>query len=991
MSKLGVSDDAAVLGRASYSGNMPSIKSPLPEGILSNTIKKPSLLSPRFQGSEPIKMEKETPRRYIMTEQSLDNFERRIGTLISNCKSLAETNSAPIISELELVEEAQVLRELFKPFKRECITYLTALKNAEKTQEYVSSKALEMVVFPFVQKWNQFVLIVRDVKSGGIESMNSYINVKFRGMDNIIRDIGELQRRDSVHITSVKKASDSLRELLEQIRESITELLDDSNFGQLTEKSLEGRINDMKSFQRVYSSVHFSEFLKSGFSQSELVQFKANVQTGCNDIMDGLRAAFVFYPSMDKVKEDVSDIHKHLSRVTKQMKLPQTLNRTVRKILTVRDEALTRKRGPGMARVREFVEGDGEPDTEFVVTVKVEQFMREVSGELGMELDMSQDLLENLRKVKSEMMGRIKAAKELEKEFEMFQDKVKTQSSNITTLMKRYNAKESENAMEKSELNHVIGELEERNVEILRQRNEALETAKRREEQFYKIRMKFNESLILQTLEIVTERIAKFLNLQIVDRNNINKWALELSETLIKRGCLNCKRKDELLNETRRRLQPALPQTAVAGETTPSLAASVVAKFEKTKHELTSMTEYCHKLEGELETMKKGAEEIARQSAEHLQIFKRSFEGKTAQEISASITKSFAEMVSKHKIDMASLESSMKRQHSEELSNITKELLVICPMTDVKTDEDITSVMTKLAERVKEQYQELTKKNEQLAQENAKVKSWLLERSGSTDDSLSSEHLMMKIDTAENPLTQTVLQHAKATHKLQSEIALILAQIKGIMRYEDGQDPSTMSIPEIVDYSQLLIEKLHDNIETTKRDFSLQGKTLIELENELGKIYSQLNRCLGRCDPVPATGIASQVEEMIDRVVNNVDNVSVSKVNELTSSIRNILGIDSLNPMEYIPTITNEFIVQNNSLGVVRQFEDPLAFIFRSFDFEFGSYSDRDGCFSDLRSGMMKLHDLMAHAFKGDLNSSVVTVLTRLVSLSSALFGYINS
>jgi hypothetical protein len=70
---------------------------------------------------------------------------------------------------------------------------------------------------------------------------------------------------------------------------------------------------------------------------------------------------------------------------------------------------------------------------------------------------------------------------------------------------------------------------------------------------------------------------------------------------------------------------------------------------------------------------------------------------------------------------------------------------------------------------------------------------------------------------------------------------------------------------------------------------------------------------------------------------------------------------------------------------------DYLASQYIDFDFEFSSYSDRDGCFSDLRAGMVKLHDLMTHAFKGDLNASVVTVLTRLVSLSSALFGYINS
>jgi hypothetical protein len=74
----------------------------------------------------------------------------------------------------------------------------------------------------------------------------------------------------------------------------------------------------------------------------------------------------------------------------------------------------------------------------------------------------------------------------------------------------------------------------------------------------------------------------------------------------------------------------------------------------------------------------------------------------------------------------------------------------------------------------------------------------------------------------------------------------------------------------------------------------------------------------------------------------------------------------------------------------VRAFEGTLNSIFRNFDFTLNSYHPKCPQFDELRARMTEMHAIMNVTLKGDLNPGVVVVLSRFVSLASALFGYIN-
>ena len=114
-------------------------------------------------------------------------------------------------------------------------------------------------------------------------------------------------------------------------------------------------------------------------------------------------------------------------------------------------------------------------------------------------------------------------------------------------------------------------------------------------------------------------------------------------------------------------------------------------------------------------------------------------------------------------------------------------------------------------------------------------------------------------------------------------------------------------------------------------------------------------------------------------------------MNRITEKLRKSLDIESADPREYMPLITNEMLMIRHSVDVLKVFEAPLEHIFQCFDFEFSSYTPANKQFLDLRKAMLRLHGLMVRNIAGNMNPVVVTVFSRLISLATAFFGYINS
>lgn len=986
-----VAQTPGVLNRTSLSGTVPLIQKPSPKSLLSSpSAPKPEMIT--IRGSPPSQAPERDPDRYVISEESILEFESHVASINKKCRALKEVNFAPIITQKQLFEVSKDLVEKSHPLRREAIKFLKALQHAETTFEWVGPKALEIAGHPFIETWNEFVIIVQEVQAHGIESMCQYITTKFTMIDSIIRNIAQNPRRDSVHSDSIVGASDSLRGVVHQMSDSIKELLLDPNFENLRGKNLESRVADIKSFMRVYSSVHFSEFMKSGFSQYELIRFKSNIQTGCNEIIGGLRAGFAFPGEMNSIMEDVEAVQKHLELISKQMNMPQTVKRFVQKI-ELKDRPKRQEKPDALAKTKAFVEHMPPltpNETSLVLAVKVEQFLADMSRELGVAINSEEDVSDKLNVVKMEMMKRIRSARQTEKGFKAFQDKLKQQSQNITGLMRQCSAKETESEIMKHELNQVISQLEERNVAIAKQRNDALETAKKREEQFFKIRTKFNESAVWQTLELVTDRLANFLSMTVVDRTDLTKCATELSEILINKGCVSCKRREEELNTIRDKLKLVTAEAMNSKETTPDLVSALVDDYRKMKREHRGLEDECERLKQEAFTLKATVRSIEKQTAESLRMLSGSVDGKKSpEEVSRCVLDSLSQMMKQHKDELEATRAELKAQHAEEMSRIIKELLNVCPVTDIDTNEPFNEIVVKIAKAVTDRHMDMTHRNEELQAVAEKLRKWMMRKAKCDDSSVSFDVLMEMVDSAENPLAETVAEERRATGRAQTELSVVLDQVKGILNIDDKQTPQRMEQRELLEYSRELLESLHDKIESDQTVITHQSQEIQKYRGDLLTILSHVNRIVGNENAGSPENMAELIEEALSGIQKQ-DPVPIFEMNEMTQSLRQTLDIESANPREYIPIITDAMLKWMHSVTVLKEFEIALNTMFTSFDFDFTSYQPGTKQFGDLRKNMLKLHGLLARKMAGNMNPVIATVVTRLISLASAFFGYIN-
>jgi hypothetical protein len=133
------------------------------------------------------------------------------------------------------------------------------------------------------------------------------------------------------------------------------------------------------------------------------------------------------------------------------------------------------------------------------------------------------------------------------------------------------------------------------------------------------------------------------------------------------------------------------------------------------------------------------------------------------------------------------------------------------------------------------------------------------------------------------------------------------------------------------------------------------------------------------------------VTELIDELLNPDNFVLTERLNSMTAWIRTELGIDKqIGPLQYIPEILDHSTALRRAIATIKPFQDPLIQIFRDFDFQFTSYDPHGPQFSRLRQHMLTLHETMKRHIHGETLPPVSLVLTRLISLSSALFGYVN-
>lgn len=998
MSKLGVASEMAILGRASVSGNLPQIKLPVKSTvdihIPTDFISPPQ--SPKALKQNP----KNNTSIKRLNVQTMDNLKKHLNIISENCNELYQVNHCHLISDLQLLDECQIIIELYKPLYKEGIAFITALQSIEengRSNHYVGTSYIKQASYPFTERWKYFVSLINTIKKDGIKSLIELIKSKFFIVGQIIKDISTRQKRDSVHTATMLKEGNSLIELLNQVDESIELTVQQNQTKTLSNEVMESRINDVRAFLRIYNTVHYKEFVKSGYSQCELIQLKTDAQTACNDIIGAIRAAFSLESDLDSIFAEINNVQKLITRITEEMNMPIKIVHTVVK-KTITDPFLKKPKKPDpLKKMKKYVEVQHESEVQtdplksIVVAGKLEMFIQKLCVDLKIPyLDSKIDVWDKLDVVRDIARQKITAANECMKEYELFQEKIKNQSGTITKLMKQTAEKESELSYNEKTANQIISDLRQQNEEIMKQRNEILHVSKKREEQLFKLRMQFNESKTYKMLQTLTDTVSKFLiennHFQYYGKDDLVQRATKMNEVLAKKGCGKCKAAQDGNQDLKAKINKALGYEA---ESLSNAINALIQQNETKEKRIKELANSKTKAVSELVDLQKCFTEIQVQSKSTLQALSTSFEGNDTNEISQNVLQTFENMCKQHQQELKELHHELSIKHDKELNDIISLAISLSPPDSKELQatpiELIISMLEHACKKKSEFQNELTEINTELH----KAKNWLASKCNKSVNS-SVEELIKAFDELPNTLSPTILNMQSIMSINFTEVVVLVTKIAGIMKM-NPPDFKFMETKDVLQYGQRLLDDLYDKHEESLLKTSLLTREQANIKTRLTELYLRIKRIKNEEPPesIPSDNeVFDSFNEIFDQYTNQIVYFNVAELNQMTEMTRNDLGIGSTLPIEYIPQICDAFKAYHTCFTYINKFEKLLERTFQEFDFEYKSYDPRSDSFNSLRRIIIEFHNILNDTSNID-NS--INHLTKFVSLITAFYACIAS
>jgi hypothetical protein len=740
----------------------------------------------------------------------------------------------------------------------------------------------------------------------------------------------------------------------------------------------------MKTLLRVYSRTHVLEFEKCEFSPLELSQFRSNVQTACSEVVDALRAGFTFDKDMKALNALIESLESIFCKIEKHLDIPVTYRRTMTPLPAKKADLVVRDLPNDLSPPEEeevkhkeetvAVYEEQKPTFGIMASVRLDTFLEKVCGDLNIELDPKQDIWERLDLMHNGIKTKLKVVSKLERDLEVCKKSIEAQNQTIASLTQKLKAAEKENKELRMDIEELTADLDDRASTAMKQKDEALKVARAREEQFFKLRMKFNENSFRQTLQTVVERLAAFLSLPLGDRDDLVKMGASLSETLVKKGCARCAKNSETVDAIVKVLKPLMPNV----KDDPVVIAKALAKeYSAVVDERDNFCRALTKSDNDLHHLQSVGREIEKRTGEYLKSIDEEFEFSEG-DLGQTILKNVGNLIHKHDSEMTGTVARLGEQHRSELLMILDRLGAICPTEGRIGDGDVTKAICDAIIEVKER---VRRQDEELGTLRAvleKVGVWLCSKVGEDDDKNGIEDMMEILDKRPNPLSETVVIQRNNYEELMGQLTSLLLQLKGGLRMEEGHEMEFMGQKEMIGYCQRLIEKVHDELENLRNTGVMQKRKIEMVEGWHLRVLRQLQIFSGISDFASELTVVDQISGILDDVA--AQSIPIKVINERTSGIRRILEIEASDVTDYLPEIERSLNVLSNTLLVVKEFDGPLKVLLKWLEGEFSV--DR------AREAMEEVHRILKIGLSGEVQEKVASVVCGFVSLISALFEF---
>ncbi|OHT01860.1 hypothetical protein TRFO_07441 [Tritrichomonas foetus] len=312
--------------------------------------------------------------------------------------------------EAEFEPALRALEHSYPPFHKQGVHYFTtycSMQESAKTNQILSSAGVRMPLQAFTQDWKALCGIIDKYTNLNPPPHAKEINSKFKAVRASLDTIRKTNERRKHPTPGITPCITNILALGKSISKNIVDLFS-QNFTEFGSNLFDSLRTDVKSFLKVINEAFSNEFVQSGVMLCDLYRIRSNIFTDCNEIIESLKAAFVFPKQMSEIHILKNTTEGELKRIIEKLSVPFI-------IIKPNAEAISELTPPEEdsadnyqeeVDANNFVERDeiipqALPKQDYLAACnRIDEFTTNVFDIIDYEIDYSKDTWDNLNEIK---------------------------------------------------------------------------------------------------------------------------------------------------------------------------------------------------------------------------------------------------------------------------------------------------------------------------------------------------------------------------------------------------------------------------------------------------------------------------------------------------------------------------------------------------------------------------------------------------------------
>lgn len=264
------------------------------------------------------------PFAHVHEIQALNKSKEYMNKLLQQLNQVVKENDATPEVQTKLSPLVENVAQSFPTFHTQAIKYYQSyyqIQETTKTHQVLSTASVKIPLTAFTKAWDDLEKVIDIYADRHPPPHAKEISGKFDAIKSSLEIILQTNANRKFPNPGLGKSVLSIQSLCDSITNAVYELFMQERFPNFEIDSLSMYKADVKSFLRVITDAFYNEFPQSGVALCDLARIKLNVVASCNEIIEALKAAFVFpnsLKSVQKLKNSFNDETKEIIETLQQ-------------------------------------------------------------------------------------------------------------------------------------------------------------------------------------------------------------------------------------------------------------------------------------------------------------------------------------------------------------------------------------------------------------------------------------------------------------------------------------------------------------------------------------------------------------------------------------------------------------------------------------------------------------------------------------------------